>query len=372
MAKKEIIIAENRDFKGVWIPERLYLTREFTPNEKFLLIEIYSLTKKKSRECFANNKHFADFVGLKENTVQKMMLKFENAGYIKRDYEYREGTKEIERRTIKLTQKFYEDFINESETPDSSADDMENNQGEHGFESIDEVDKNPQGNGLKVGEKYNNFKSNNNLSNTDLSNTPNSFSNEKDNSKPNGLELYNSEVGELRTDTPEPEETNSPKVNITMTLGKRERPSRKHELQDMPTRAKEIAYRLTEDEKLSDKTFDCVKYFIDCYKANRGREHVNLRNDTIERVVTTMLSTITVPVDGKDGDYFENDYSPLICHEVDKEDFEEVIDKYFATDFSEKTDYSIVHFLNENVLPKIMNKCSVGNGYNWYESHEPY
>lgn len=93
--KKEIVISENRDFKGVWIPERLYLTREFTPNEKFLLIEIYSLTKKKNRECFANNKHFADFVGLKENTVQKMMLKFENAGYIKRNYEYREGTKEI-------------------------------------------------------------------------------------------------------------------------------------------------------------------------------------------------------------------------------------------------------------------------------------
>ncbi len=205
--------------------------------------------------------------------------------------------------------------------------------------------------------------------NTD--NTPNSFSNEKDNSKPNGLELYNSEVGELRTATPELEETNSPKSNITMTLGKRERPSRKHELQDMPTRAKEIAYRLTEDEKLSDKAFDCVKYFIDRYKANRGREHVNLRNDTLERVVTTMLSTITVPVDGKDGDYFENDYSPLICHEVDRKDFEKVIDKYFDTDFSEKTDYSIVHFLNENVLPKIMNKCQL-KGDHWYESHEPY
>lgn len=221
----------------------------------------------------------------------------------------------------------------------------------------------------------------NNINNTDTEitnrnynteNTLNSFSNEKDNSKPNGLEFYNSEVGELRTDIPEPEEPNSPKTNITMTLGKRERPSRKHELQDMPTRAKEIAYRLTEDEKLSDKSFDCVKYFIDRYKANRGREHVDLRNDTLERVVTTMLSTITVPVDGKDGDYFENDYSPLICYEVNKEDFKQVIDKYFATEFSGKTDYSIVHFLNENVLPKIMNKCSIGNGYNWYESHEPY
>lgn len=111
--KKEIVIPSNRDFKGIWIPERLYLTRELTPNEKFLLLEIYSLTKSNSRECFASNKHFADFVGLKENTIQKMMLKFENAGYIKREYKYKEGTKEIERRSIRLTKKFYDDFVNE-------------------------------------------------------------------------------------------------------------------------------------------------------------------------------------------------------------------------------------------------------------------
>ena len=167
--KKEIVISENRDFKGVWIPERLYLTREFTPNEKFLLIEIYSLTKNKNRECFANNKHFADFVGLKENTVQKMMLKFENVGYIKRNYEYREGTKEIDRRTIKLTQKFYDNFINETENADFYAEDMENNQEGYGMESTYPIDKNPHGNGLKVGDKYNNFKSNNDLRNTNNS-----------------------------------------------------------------------------------------------------------------------------------------------------------------------------------------------------------
>ena len=74
---REILINENRDFKGIWIPERIYLTNKFTPNEKFVLIEIYSLTRNSSRQCFASNKHFADFVGLKENTIQKMMSKFE-------------------------------------------------------------------------------------------------------------------------------------------------------------------------------------------------------------------------------------------------------------------------------------------------------
>ena len=46
---REILINENRDFKGIWIPERIYLTNKFTPNEKFVLIEIYSLTRKPTR-----------------------------------------------------------------------------------------------------------------------------------------------------------------------------------------------------------------------------------------------------------------------------------------------------------------------------------
>lgn len=121
--KKGIVISDNRDFKGIWIPERLYLTREFTPNEKFLLLEIYSLTKNKSRECFASNRHFADFVGLKENTIQKMISKFENAGYIKRRYIYKDNTMEIEKRTIRLTKKFYDNFVNEKDC----VADVENN-----------------------------------------------------------------------------------------------------------------------------------------------------------------------------------------------------------------------------------------------------
>lgn len=48
---KEIIIDEERGFKGVWIPKNLYMCTELTPNEKFLLLEIYSLSKKNI--CYA-------------------------------------------------------------------------------------------------------------------------------------------------------------------------------------------------------------------------------------------------------------------------------------------------------------------------------
>ena len=91
-AKKEIVISEGRDFKGIWIPERLYLSPDLSPREKFLLIEIYSLTQK-DKGCFASNKHFANFIGLKENSIQKMLLKFEQLGLIERIFEYKENTK---------------------------------------------------------------------------------------------------------------------------------------------------------------------------------------------------------------------------------------------------------------------------------------
>ena len=89
-AKKEIVISEGRDFKGIWIPERLYLSPDLSPREKFLLIEIYSLTQK-DKGCFASNKHFANFIGLKENSIQKMLLKFEQLGLIERIFEYKEA-----------------------------------------------------------------------------------------------------------------------------------------------------------------------------------------------------------------------------------------------------------------------------------------
>lgn len=77
-----------------------------------MLIEIYSLTQK-DKGCFASNKHFANFIGLKENSIQKMLLKFEQLGLIERIFEYKENTKEIDKRIIILTQKFFDSFVNE-------------------------------------------------------------------------------------------------------------------------------------------------------------------------------------------------------------------------------------------------------------------
>ena len=323
--KKEIIISENRDFKGVWIPERLYLTREFTPNEKFLLIEIYSLTKKKNRECFANNKHFADFVGLKENTVQKMMLKFENAGYIKRNYEYREGTKEIDRRTIKLTQKFYDDFINETENADSSADGMENNQEGYGIESTDPIDKNPRGSGLKVGDKYNNFKNNNDLSNRDLSNT-----------KAETLSKDNDEA-----------DTISLKKSLP-TSAKKKTKSELMELElDMCRRFVKIGSQYDVTDTAIKNTVNAFARYSSKYTERTGKIHPILKDETLEKIFVTLAS-----ISDTEYGHFENvaDYDP----DSDGLSYlDKMVDEHFSSEHVGCTDWHISHFARTDYLEKM-------------------
>lgn len=323
--KKEIIISENRDFKGVWIPERLYLTREFTPNEKFLLIEIYSLTKKKKRECFANNKHFADFVGLKENTVQKMMLKFENAGYIKRNYEYREGTKEIDRRTIKLTQKFYDDFINETENADSSAEGMENNPDGYGIESTDPIEKNPHGSGLKVGDKYNKFKSNNDLSDKDLSNT-----------KAETLSKDNDEA-----------DTISLKKSLP-TSAKKKTKSELMELEaDMCRRFVKIGSQYDVTDTALKNIVNSFARYSSTYTERTGKIHPILKDETLEKIFVT-LATISDTEYG----HFENvaDYEP----DSDGLSYlDKMVDEHFNSEHGGSTDWHISHFARPDYLEKM-------------------
>lgn len=323
--KKGIIISENRDFKGVWIPERLYLTREFTPNEKFLLIEIYSLTKKKNRECFANNKHFADFVGLKENTVQKMMLKFENAGYIKRNYEYREGTKEIDRRTIKLTQKFYDDFINETENADSSADGMENNQEGYGMESTDPIDKNPQGDGLKVGDKYNNFKSNNDLRDIDLSNTK--------------AETLSNDNGEVKTSFSEKSKKDvHTKTALEKYLGK------KADEQDMMKRLANICIS-NYDEETAKEIFETIEHYFRRYTDKTGLIHPILKDETLIRITEKMDC------------FYDSEYSHFERLIGQDHVFMKMVDMFFDGDFGvnkgNETNYHLPVFMTDGVLNRL-------------------
>lgn len=242
---KEIVIPENRDFKGVWIYKNLYLSREYTPNEKFLLLEIYSLSKGKNKQCYANNRHFADFIGVKENTIQKAILKLEKNGHIRREYTYKNGTREIASRIITLTQKFYDDFINESEIK----------------EQEEGMDKNPWGGGLESIHKYNNISITNNYA----------FSKEK------GTLCFSDEKAVGQSDI-------------------------KYRIDDVPNLVSKYAEPNTLGSRIIDLR-NIIQYFISRYEEESDIRHIDVSDSAIKSIVDAYFHPTGKVVDCEAEDY---------------------------------------------------------------------
>jgi CTP-dependent riboflavin kinase len=296
---KEIVVSKNRDFKGIWVPKKLYLSGLFSPNEKFILIEIYSLSK--NNKCYATNKHFANFVGLRENTVQKMMLEFERAGYIKRIFEYKEDSKEIKERIIVITQKFLDEFVNEK-----SNDEKEE---PYGKKSIGGMEKNPEGDGFKVGDKYNNI-SDTYLSDPLYSPTElNSFSKEKETS-PSGL---NSSISK-RNKKAEPDKWIATKTHIEICM----------ERNGYSKEAFETA-----------EVIEIVRTYYEKYKTVIGQPHPRLNDKTMMYVVEQYLKG------------FGNG-------EASVQTYRDLIDFHFATQYQEEIDWTIQHFMSGNIRKTLL------------------
>lgn len=298
------LVSKERNFKGVWIPAKLYLSGIFSPNEKFVLLEIYSLSKK--NKCYATNKHFADFVGLKENTIQKMMLEFERAGYIKRIFEYKENSKEIKNRIIILTQKFLDEFINEKAEGE--------NEYPHGKKSIGGMEKNPEGDGLKVGDKYNNI-SNTYLSNPLYSPTElNSFSKEKGkNTSPMGL---NSSISKRNKKGGEnnPDKWIATKTHIEICMERNG-----HSKESFETA----------------EAIEVVRIYYEKYMEVIGQPHPRLNDKTMMFVVDQYLKGFG------DGNTSVQTYRDLI-------------DFHFSTEYRENIDWTIQHFMSGEIREKLL------------------
>ena len=91
----------NRDFRGIWIPKEIWLSKDLSTNEKILLAEIDSLGGS-SDGCFASNQYFADFFDLSKDRISRLVSGLKNKGYITVELIYKEGTCEVDKRIIKL------------------------------------------------------------------------------------------------------------------------------------------------------------------------------------------------------------------------------------------------------------------------------
>ena len=322
--KREVVIPENRGFKGVWIPDRLYLTREFTPNEKFVLIEIYSLTRK-DRLCYATNKHFSDFVGLSESAIKKMMTKFEKLGYISRTIEYKNGSKEIIRRFIKLTNKFYESFVNETEIPEENADGKADDGG---------GEKSPRGGGEKsprVVEKSIQ------ISNTDIK--CNSISSNTDSNKvfSNEKTIYNNKV------SPTGETYRSPDIPYDYT---------EEEFKDFITKKTDhILHGIAPEEKYASvKPISAIiSYFYKRYYECIGERHPILTDMVYAKIIMKLL------------DPSDEVYRRGFC--LDEMAYSAMIDKFFQTDYGVKsgnfTDYRMPYFMQDTVQDNLVYSAGI-------------
>ena len=71
------------------------------PNVKLLYAEITALCNM-NRECFASNRYFSELYGKSKGSISGWISELVKYGYISADYTYKEGTKEIEYRYIKI------------------------------------------------------------------------------------------------------------------------------------------------------------------------------------------------------------------------------------------------------------------------------
>jgi len=89
----------NRDFKGIWIPKEIWLSKELTTQEKLFLVEIHSLDNNEG--CFAGNGYFSEFFSISKTRVSLVIKSLIEKGFITSTIIYKDGTKQILKRVLK-------------------------------------------------------------------------------------------------------------------------------------------------------------------------------------------------------------------------------------------------------------------------------
>lgn len=317
--KKEIIIAENRSFEGVWIPKRLYITNKFNLRTKFFVVEIKSLSK--NGYCFATDKHFAEFLGVSDRMVQTMIKQLKDDGYLTAEYEYEKDTRAIKRRFLILTQKFLDEFYNEEETRPTEKD--FNTLPEENFDKPTEINFDT-GTEKNCGEKYNNkTKNNSNSSNTDSSITKEDKTLSNDN-------------GEVKTSFSENQKKMSlPKTNLQKYLDK------KADEQDMMKRLANICMS-NYDEETAKEIFETIEHYFRRYTDKTGLIHPILKDETLIRITEKMDC------------FYDSEYSHFERLIGQDNAFMKMVDMFFDGDFGanngNETNYNLPAFMTDGVL----------------------
>ena len=94
-----------REFKGIWIPKEIWLSKDLTVMEKLLLVEISSLDNKDG--CFAGNAYFAEFFNLSKTRISLIIKALITKGYVTSTIIFKEGTQQILKRVLNICYRGY-------------------------------------------------------------------------------------------------------------------------------------------------------------------------------------------------------------------------------------------------------------------------
>ncbi len=94
-------IEQKRVVKGIWIPIEIWENETLSIQEKVILAEIDSFCNH-YESCYASNEHFANFIGVGTRRIQKILKSLEDKNLVERDVIYKKGTKEIEKRFLRV------------------------------------------------------------------------------------------------------------------------------------------------------------------------------------------------------------------------------------------------------------------------------
>ena len=89
----------DRDFKGIWIPKKIWLSKELTVMEKIFYVEIDSLDNENG--CFASNAYFSEFFELSKRRVSQIINSLVEKGYIESIVYFKEGSNQIDKRVLR-------------------------------------------------------------------------------------------------------------------------------------------------------------------------------------------------------------------------------------------------------------------------------
>lgn len=104
------ILKEKPNYYAV-IPADVRYNELITPNSKLLYAEITALADKKGF-CWANNEYFSQLYNVSKTSISKWVSQLEKEGYIDTHLIYKEGTKQIVNRYIKIIKDPIEEKLN--------------------------------------------------------------------------------------------------------------------------------------------------------------------------------------------------------------------------------------------------------------------